>query len=50
MQFGENVLVFDLVEAPDSPSGVDPASKDNRNLTIALRQIQVENTSVKDGK
>ena len=46
MQSGENVLVFDLVEAPDSPSGVDPASKDNRSLAIALRQINVLSNSL----
>jgi hypothetical protein len=36
---GENLLVLDPIEEPESPANVIPGSQDTRNLTIALRQV-----------
>ncbi len=38
---GENILRLDPIEAAQSPAELDPTSKDTRNLSIALRQVQL---------
>lgn len=38
---GENKLHFDPIEAAQSPTEFDPNSKDVRNLSVAMRQVQL---------
>ncbi|NWJ96881.1 MAG: hypothetical protein HXX20_13945 [Chloroflexi bacterium] len=38
---GENLVVFDPLEEPESPSEVLPGSKDTRRLTVTLRQVSL---------
>ena len=38
---GDNNLQIESVEAPQSPAALDPASKDTRPLSLALRQVKV---------
>jgi hypothetical protein len=41
LRSGENLLILDPIEEPESPAALGPNSKDTRLLSIALRQVKL---------